>query len=152
MKQSAGILLYRFENKQLRFLLVHPGGPFWARKDEGAWTIPKGEPEEGEDFLTAAQREFFEETGHRPQGKFFKLTPIKQKSGKLVHAWAVEGEMNVAALKSNTFELEWPPRSGKMRSFPEIDQAQWFNKQEALAKILPSQQGFIEDLGRILSV
>jgi predicted NUDIX family NTP pyrophosphohydrolase len=150
MKQSAGILLYRFENKQLLFLLVHPGGPFWAKKDEGAWTIPKGEPEEGEELLPAAQREFYEETGHQPDGKFLKLAPIKQKSGKLVHAWAVEGEMDVAMLKSNTFELEWPPRSGKMRSFPEINKAQWFTAEEASVKILPAQRALIEELQELM--
>src|SRR6218665_1989312 len=111
MKQSAGILLYRFEKEKLLFLLVHPGGPFWAKKDAGAWTIPKGEPGEGEDLLLAAQREFYEETGQKAEGRFLKLTPLKQKSGKLVHAWALEGAMDVSQLQSNTFELEWPPRS-----------------------------------------
>lgn len=150
MKQSAGILLYRFERKQLQFLLVHPGGPFWTKKDEGAWTIPKGEPGEEEDLLLAAQREFYEETGYQPEGKFLKLAPIKQKSGKLVHAWAVEGEMDVSELQSNTFELEWPPRSGKMKTFPEIDKAQWFTAQEALVKLLPAQKGFVEELQNLL--
>ena len=116
MKQSAGILLYRFRQNALEVMLVHPGGPFYARKDAGAWTIPKGEPDEDEDLLLAAQREFTEETGHVLKGTFIALTSVKQKGGKLVHAWAVEGDMDVAALQSNTFEMPWPPKSGSQAS------------------------------------
>ncbi|MCZ8284079.1 MAG: NUDIX domain-containing protein, partial [Bacteroidia bacterium] len=130
MKQSAGILLYRFRQNALEVMLVHPGGPFYARKDAGAWTIPKGEPDEDEDLLLAAQREFTEETGHVLKGTFIALTSVKQKGGKLVHAWAVEGDMDVAALQSNTFEMPWPPKSGKMQRFPEIDKAAWFGVEE----------------------
>lgn len=150
MKQSAGILLYRFRQNALEVMLVHPGGPFYARKDAGAWTIPKGEPDEDEDLLLAAQREFTEETGHVLKGTFIALTSVKQKGGKLVHAWAVEGDMDVAALQSNTFEMPWPPKSGKMQRFPEIDKAAWFGVEEALTKILPVQGAFIEELVRQL--
>jgi predicted NUDIX family NTP pyrophosphohydrolase len=152
MKQSAGILLYRYYQKTLEVLLVHPGGPFYARKDEGAWTIPKGEPDEAEDdLLLAAKREFAEETGMQPEGTFLRLTPIRQKGGKLVHAWALERDFDVTTLKSNTFEMPWPPKSGKMQRFPEIDKAQWFGVEEALIKILPAQGAFIEELVRILT-
>ncbi len=152
MKQSAGILLYRYHPKTLEVLLVHPGGPFYARKDEGAWTIPKGEPGEGEeDLLLVAQREFAEETGMRPEGAFMKLTPVKQKGGKLVHAWALESEFEVSSLKSNTFDMPWPPKSGRMQSFPEIDKAAWFSVEEAFTKILPAQGAFIEELRMMLS-
>lgn len=130
-------------------MLVHPGGPFWARKDDGAWTIPKGEPGAGEDLLPAAQREFEEETGMPVEGTFIRLSPVRQKGGKLVHAWALESDFDVSALKSNTFEMPWPPKSGRMQSFPEIDKAQWFGVEEALMKILPAQAAFIEEL-RIL--
>jgi predicted NUDIX family NTP pyrophosphohydrolase len=150
MKQSAGILLYRYHHKVPQLLLVHPGGPFWARKDIGAWTIPKGEPGEEEDLLITAKREFTEETGFAVEGDFIKLTPVKQKAGKLVHAWAVEGDMDAALLKSNTFEMPWPPKSGKMQSFPEIDKAQWFSPGEAMEKILPAQAAFIEELKLLL--
>ncbi len=146
MKQSAGILLYQWHKRELLVLLVHPGGPFWAKKDAGAWTIPKGEPAEGEDLLLAARREFKEETGQEPNGDFKKLNPLKQKGGKLVHAWAVQGTMDVTLLASNTFELEWPPHSGKKKVFPEVDKAQWFTIPEALEKILPGQQGFLHEL------
>lgn len=152
MKQSAGILLYRYHQKRLEVLLVHPGGPFYAGKDEGVWTIPKGEPDEGEgDLLLVAQREFEEETGMQPEGAFIKLTPVKQKGGKLVHAWALEREFDVSALKSNTFEMPWPPKSGKMQRFPEIDKAAWFSVEEAVLKILPAQAAFIEELVVLLT-
>lgn len=150
MKQSAGILLYRYHDKALQVLLVHPGGPFWARKDAGAWTIPKGEPGEGEDLLVTAKREFVEETGFKIKGDVIKLTPVKQKGGKLVHAWAMEGDPDITRFKSNTFEMPWPPKSGNMQSFPEIDKVQWFSVQEALEKILPAQAAFIEELEAVL--
>lgn len=152
MKQSAGILLYRYHQKRLEVLLVHPGGPFYARKDEGAWTIPKGEPDEGEDdLLLVARREFEEETGTPVEGTFMRLTPVKQKGGKLVHAWALERDFDVTTLNSNTFEMPWPPKSGKMQRFPEIDKAEWFSVPEALLKILPTQAAFTEELTRILT-
>lgn len=152
MKQSAGILLYRYHQKTLEVLLVHPGGPFYARKDAGAWTIPKGEPgADEEDLLLVAQREFEEETGMAVEGAFIKLSPVKQKGGKLVHAWALEHEFEVSTLKSNTFEMPWPPKSGKMQSFPEIDKAAWFSVPEALTKILPAQGAFIEELMILLN-
>lgn len=150
MKQSAGILLYK-RHKELLFLLVHPGGPFFAKKDEGVWTIPKGEPVEGEDLLEAARREFLEETGCAVGGDFIPLTSIKQKGGKLVHAWAVEGDLDTEALKSNMFEIEWPPRSGKLKSFPEIDKAQWFTMEEAMLKVLPAQQAFINEVKELVT-
>jgi predicted NUDIX family NTP pyrophosphohydrolase len=146
MKQSAGILLYKVQEKKLRVLLVHPGGPFWAKKNAGSWSIPKGEFTEEEEPLAAARREFFEETGHKVSGPFITLAPIKQKSGKLVHAWAVENDLDASSIKSNLFEMEWPPRSGKKQQFPEIDKAQWFDVEEALIKILPAQQNFIKEL------
>jgi len=146
MKQSAGILLYKFHHKQLQVLLVHPGGPFWAKKDEGAWSLPKGEFTADEDALTAAKREFEEETGQAVGGNFIALTTVKQKGGKIVQAWAVEGELDASAIKSNFFEMEWPPRSGKKKQFPEIDKAQWFSVEEALIKLLPSQHPFIHEL------
>jgi predicted NUDIX family NTP pyrophosphohydrolase len=150
MKHSAGILLYRFEEGQLLFLLVHPGGPFWSKRDEGAWTIPKGEMDEDEDPLAAARREFQEETGIPVSGHCIPLRPLKQKSGKIVHAWASNGDLDVAQLVSNTFEMQWPPKSGKLQSFPEIDKAGWFTAQEALVKILPGQQGFIHQLQELV--
>lgn len=152
MKQSAGILLYRYHQKTLEVLLVHPGGPFYARKDAGAWTIPKGEPDAAEeDLLLVARREFEEETGMPVEGTFIKLSPVRQKGGKLVHAWALESDFDVNMLKSNSFEMPWPPKSGKMQSFPEIDKAAWFNVPEALTKILAAQGAFIEELVGILT-
>ena len=145
-KKSAGILLYRFQNKNLEVFLVHPGGPFWAKKDDGAWSIPKGEFEDDEEPLTAAKREFEEETGLKISGGFIELNPVKQKSGKMVYAWAVEGNMDPAKIKSNTFEIEWPPKSGKMKAFPEIDKAEWFNMNNAKKKIIEAQSSLIEDL------
>ena len=145
-KKSAGILLYRFQNTVLEFFLVHPGGPFWTKKDEGAWTIPKGEFEDNEDPLDAAKREFEEETGVKISGKFIELKPVKQKSGKLVYAWAVEGDIDSSKIKSNEFEMEWPPKSGKMKSFPEIDRAAWFNLKDAEQKINAGQFSLIKEL------
>ena len=145
-KQSAGILLYCKVNNTLQVFLVHPGGPFFRNKDDGSWTIPKGEVLDGEDLLTAARREFEEETGQAIDGKFTALNPIKQKGGKIVHAWAVEGDIDHTAIKSNNFEIEWPPRSGKQQSFPEVDRAEWFDVDTAKIKINPAQVRLIEEL------
>lgn len=145
-KKSAGILLYRIQNKNPEIFLVHPGGPFWAKKDDGAWSIPKGEFEDNEDPLDAAKREFEEETGLRISGEFVQLNPIKQKSGKIVFAWALEGNFDPATIKSNSFEIEWPPGSGKMRSFPEIDKAEWFSITVAKTKINSGQSALINEL------
>lgn len=149
-KTSAGLLLYRKRAGCLEVLLVHPGGPFWERKDFGSWSIAKGEYEEGEDPLHAAQREFFEETGHRPTGPFLPLTPRKQPSGKRVEAWAAESGWNPFALVSNSFAMEWPKGSGQMREFREVDRAQWFGIIEAMDRILPGQRGFLEELRKKL--
>ncbi|MFD0750134.1 NUDIX domain-containing protein [Mucilaginibacter calamicampi] len=150
-KQSAGILLYRNINSQLEVFLVHPGGPFFKNKDAGAWSIPKGEFLDDEDPLQAAKREFLEETGQQVEGDFIKLSPIKLKSGKIVHAWAVEGDIDDNIIVSNTFEIEWPPRSGKMASFPEVDRAGWFGVDEACVKLNIAQVGLIEELSSILN-
>lgn len=151
-KQSAGILLYRKVHNTLEVLLVYPGGPFFARKDKevGNWTIPKGEFTDGEDPLQAAIREMEEETGFHPQGTFISLTPIKQKSGKIVHCWALESDLDVTTLVSNTFELEWPPRSGKRKTFPEIAKAAWFAIQAAKEKINERQIPLLEELQQII--
>jgi predicted NUDIX family NTP pyrophosphohydrolase len=143
---SAGILLFRTSNRGLEVLLVHPGGPFWRRKDLGAWTIPKGEVEPGEDLLDAARREFHEETGWPANGEVISLGQVRQASRKIVHAWAIEGEFDPAALNSNTFEMEWPPRSGKLTSFPEADKAAWFAIDEARRYILPAQAPLLDAL------
>ena len=145
-KRSAGILLYRTNNTHTEFFLVHPGGPFWQKKDEGAWTIPKGEFDDAEDGLAAAQREFEEETGVKLSGKFTPLTTVKQKAGKTIHAWAAEGNLDPSTLVSNTFSLEWPPKSGKWKEYPEVDKGEWFNEQVARIKINPAQLGLIEEV------
>ena len=145
-KRSAGILLFRRRQQVLELLLVHPGGPFWARKDEGSWSIPKGLYEEGEDALVAAKREFYEETGCAPDGQFIDLGTFKQPSGKHVTAWALEGEFDLALFKSNTFSMEWPPKSGRSEEFPEADRADWFAPQDALRKISKGQAAIIEAL------
>lgn len=150
-RRSAGILLHRRREERLEVLLVHPGGPFWANRDEGAWTIPKGEYDEGEDALDAARREFTEETGFAVEGPFRELAPVRQRSGKVVRAWAVEGDCDVAAIRSNTFSMEWPPRSGRTAEFPEVDRGQWFTLDEARAKILPAQLPLLEELARRVS-
>ena len=146
MKQSAGLLLVRERSGRLEVLLVHPGGPFWAKKDLGAWTIPKGEIAEGEDPLAAARREFEEETGVRADGAAVPLTPRRQAGGKLVHAWMVRGDLDPQAVKSNTFTLEWPPRSGRRQEFPEVDRAAWFPLEEARRRILKSQAPFLDEV------
>ncbi|HEY6655655.1 MAG TPA: NUDIX domain-containing protein [Methyloceanibacter sp.] len=146
-KRSAGILLYRGEGDELRLLLVHPGGPFWAKKDQGAWSIPKGEYEEGEDALAVARREFEEELGApAPAGDAIELGEIAQPSRKLITAFAIEGDFDPSMLRSNLFEMEWPPKSGSIRSFPEVDRAAWFTFAEAREKILPGQRPFIDRL------
>src|SRR5437660_1699230 len=125
-KESAGLLMFRIRNGKLELLLVHPGGPFWKNKDRGAWSIPKGEIQPGEDALTAARREFAEELGFTPEGNFTALTPIRQKGGKRVQVWAFESDCDLSAVKSNTFQMEFPPHSGRMQDFPEIDRAEFF--------------------------
>jgi predicted NUDIX family NTP pyrophosphohydrolase len=147
-KKSAGLLLYRWRNRELEIFLVHPGGPFWARKDDGAWSIPKGEIAENEDPLKAAKREFFEETGFEADGNFIALTPVKQAGGKWVYAWAVEGDCEAGAIKSNIFLMEWPPRSGDKKEFPEVDRAGWFPLETAKQKILKGQVSLLEELCR----
>jgi predicted NUDIX family NTP pyrophosphohydrolase len=144
-KKSAGVLLFRRGSGFVEVLLVHPGGPFWARKDEGAWTIPKGEFD-AEDPLAAARREFFEETGGTITGAPVALSPVKQKGGKIVHAFAVEQDFDPARLVSNTFELEWPPRSGRVSRYPEIDRAAWFTRDAAREKLLASQLPLLDEL------
>ena len=145
-KISAGLLLYRKTGEALEVFLVHPGGPFWVRKDDGAWSIPKGEFDEGEEPLDAAQREFQEETGMAAEGEFHPLKPLRQSGGKMVYAWAVQFDLDAAAVKSNTFSMEWPPRSGKTQEFPEIDRAGWFRIDEAKRKILKSQLDLLEQV------
>jgi len=149
-KRSAGLLLYRLREGTLEVFLVHAGGPFWAKKDGGAWSIPKGEIGEGEDPFEAARREFEEETGFRPDGAFRGLEPVRQRSGKIVYAWAVEGDCDPAALRSNTFEMEWPPRSGRQQEFPEVDRAGWFDLETAKNKILEGQRGLLEEVSRLI--
>ena len=149
-KQSAGILMYRRDPGGWSVLLVHPGGPFWAKQDLGAWSIPKGEYAAGEDPLAVAVREFEEETGVRLKGEFRPLGEVRQAGGKRVLAWALEGDLDPAGLTSNSFELEWPPKSGRKRIFPEIDRAEWFAPQAAREKILPGQRELIERLARML--
>jgi len=149
-KQSAGLLLFRERAGRLEVLLVHPGGPFWAKKDVGAWSLPKGEFEAGEDPLIAARREFEEETGFPPpSGDLVPLEPLRQPGGKTVHAWAVRGFLDAAAIRSNTFTMEWPPRSGRRQAFPEIDRAAWFPLAEARRRILKGQAGFLDALEKL---
>jgi predicted NUDIX family NTP pyrophosphohydrolase len=149
-KESAGILMYRLRNSTLEVFLVHPGGPYWAKKDLGAWSIPKGEISEGEDLLSAAKREFQEETGFLPEENFVALKPIKQPGGKLVHAWAVKDDCDAKTMVSNTFSMEWPPRSGKYQEFPEVDRAEWFTMDLAKEKILKGQVGLLEELSQTI--
>jgi predicted NUDIX family NTP pyrophosphohydrolase len=145
--RSAGILLYRRGAAGLEVLLVHPGGPFWARRDEGAWSIPKGEQADGEVAADCARREFAEETGSAlPLEELVPLGEVRQRSGKRVEAWAVEGDLDPAEVRSNTFELEWPPRSGHLRTFPEVDRAAWFALDEAQRRMLPAQAPFVDRL------
>jgi predicted NUDIX family NTP pyrophosphohydrolase len=143
-------LLFRQTSGALEVFLVHPGGPFWVRKDAGAWTIPKGEPSTGESALDAARREFVEETGFRPAGEFRALTPVRQKGGKLIHAWAVEGDCDPADIESNTFALEWPPKSGRVQQFPEIDRAGWFSVDAARSKLIAGQLPLLDELAALV--
>jgi predicted NUDIX family NTP pyrophosphohydrolase len=148
MKQSAGLLIYR-RRSGLQVFLVHPGGPFWQKRDLGSWSIPKGEFDAGEDPLSVARREFEEETGFAASGETFTpLTPLRQPGGKIVYAWAVEGDCDAAAINSNTFSMEWPPHSGKSQKFPEVDRAEWFVIDAAKVRILKGQVGFLEELQR----
>jgi predicted NUDIX family NTP pyrophosphohydrolase len=149
-KSSAGLLLYRIRKAAIEVLLVHPGGPYWKNKDEGAWSIPKGEFLPEEDPLAAARREFFEETGVAIEGELRALKPLRQPGGKIVHAWAVEADLDPATIVSNTFEIEWPPRSGRLQSFPEIDRGAWFSLPEARRKILRGQVPLLEELAQML--
>ncbi len=142
--------MYRLKADEVQVLLAHPGGPLFSNKDEGAWTIPKGEPESAEDLLLTAQREFAEETGIKPSGPFIALTPIKQKGGKIVHAWAFQGDCDPGSIKSNTFIMEWPPHCGRQFEFPEIDRAEFFDLVTAKAKIKTAQAEFIKELETIL--
>lgn len=149
-KTSAGLLLFRRRQGVPEVFLVHPGGPFWAKKDAGAWSIPKGEAAPGEDLLSAARREFQEETGLGIDGDFRELAPVRQPSGKRVHAWAVEADLDADAIHSNSFEMEWPPRSGQRREFPEVDRAAWFDLPTARSKITKGQLGLLDQLERLL--
>jgi predicted NUDIX family NTP pyrophosphohydrolase len=146
---SAGILLFRRGSGGLEVMLVHPGGPFWAKKDAGAWSIPKGLADEGEDLLAAAKREFLEETGAAVEGQFLDLGAHKQPGGKTVVAWACEGDFDPASLKSNLFSLEWPPRSGRMVDFPEVDRAAWFSIEEGMERISKGQRPIVARLSEM---
>lgn len=147
MKASAGIILYKWTDKILQVFIVHPGGPFFQNKDAGSWTVCKGEIEEGEELLPTAIREFKEETGFYLNGEFLELGSIKMRSGKIVHAWALQHDLDATAIVSNVFEIEWPPKSKRLQSFPEIDRAGWFTPQEAIEKLNPAQAEFI---GRLI--
>jgi len=150
-KRSAGLLMYRYRNEALEVFLVHPGGPFWARKDLGAWSIPKGEYRTDEVPLAAARREFHEETGLTVEGPFRELTVIRQKGGKHVQAYALQGDADPGAIRSNTFSMEWPPRSGEQQEFPEVDRAGWFRLEEARRKIHAGQQPLLDELEGLLA-
>ena len=149
--ESAGMLLFRRTVDGIEVFLAHPGGPFWKNKDEGAWTIPKGEIGEGEDAFAAARREFIEETGVDPGGWGEALAPVRLSGGKIVHAWAIEGDCDACAIRSNAFTMEWPPKSGRMASFPEVDRAEWFALAEARRRILAGQMPLLDELERRFS-
>jgi predicted NUDIX family NTP pyrophosphohydrolase len=151
-KQSAGIVAYRMHSKEPELFLVHPGGPFWAKKDDGAWSIPKGEFADAEDKLQAARREFAEETGLALDGTFRELAVVKQPGGKVIHAWAIEQELDASLVRSNLFVLEWPPRSGRRQEFPEVDRADWFAWPLALRKVLKGQRPILIQVLRELGV
>jgi predicted NUDIX family NTP pyrophosphohydrolase len=148
-KKSAGLLMFRRRNDGVEVLLVHPGGPLWAKKDEGAWSIPKGEIEPGEDPLAAARREFEEELGSPASGEFVELAPIRQAGGKMIYAWAVQGDFDPATLTGGAFSMEWPPRSGRQQQFPEIDRAEWFAIAEAKRKINKAQAALLDELSSL---
>jgi len=148
---SAGLLMYRIQDGKLQVLLAHPGGPLFQNKDEGVWTIPKGEIEPGEDLLDAAKREFEEETNIAPIGPFIALTPIKQKGGKIVHAWAFKGDCDPSTVVSNTFKMEWPPKSGRQMEFPEMDRADFFDVATASRKIKAAQMALVEECEQFAS-
>jgi predicted NUDIX family NTP pyrophosphohydrolase len=148
--QSAGLLVYRRREEEIEVFLVHPGGPFWKNKDAGAWSIPKGEFAERENRLAAAKREFREETGMTIEGEFVPLGSVKQRGGKIVYAWAVCGDFDAAQIKSNTFSLEWPPRSGRFVDFPEIDRGAWFSMSDAKEKIKAAQIDFLEQAAKLV--
>jgi predicted NUDIX family NTP pyrophosphohydrolase len=150
-KKSAGVLLYRSVSHSPEVFLVHPGGPFWAKKDEGAWSIPKGEFAEGEDPMAVAKREFREETGFAVSGEFERLQPVRQPSGKIVYAWSVEGDVDAAAIHSNSFTVEWPRGSGKLQEFPEVDRGGWFDLKLAKRKIIKGQVPLLEQLQKNLA-
>jgi predicted NUDIX family NTP pyrophosphohydrolase len=150
-KFSAGILMYRIRDGVPEVLIVHPGGPFWAKKDTGAWSIPKGEYLPGQDPLESAVREFHEETGSRATGDFVKLDPVRQAGGKVVQAFAVEGDLDTSTLVSNTFEMEWPPRSGKMKAFPEVDRAEWCDLAAAREKLNATQATLVDQLETLIT-
>lgn len=145
-KKSAGIVLYRLSHGELEVFLVHPGGPYWARKDEGAWSIPKGVLQEGEEPIQAAMREFAEETGTPVTGELLALHPIRQANGKVIYAWAVDGDFDPATLRSNLFSIEWPPRSGVTQAFPEVDRGGWFSLPVATQKVLAWQRPLLDEL------
>ncbi|AZA83691.1 NUDIX hydrolase [Chryseobacterium lactis] len=151
MKISAGILLFKKERDSLYYFLVHPGGPFWKNKEQGAWSIPKGEILPGEDLLERALIEFHEETGTAIEGEFLELSPVMQKGGKTVYAWALEKDIDTSGLYSNTAQIEWPPRSGKMIEIPEVNQWEWFASEEAQKRINPAQAALINELEEILN-
>ena len=144
-RQSAGLVIYKQDNGRLFVFLVHPGGPFWAKRDLGAWSIPKGEFDQGEDGLTAARREFTEETGRSVSGDFHELAPCRQRGGKIVHAWAIEADVSETVV-SNMFEMEWPPKSGRKQTFPEVDRGAWFEIGEARSRINPGQMPLLDEL------
>jgi predicted NUDIX family NTP pyrophosphohydrolase len=148
---SAGLLMYRIKDGAIQVLLAHPGGPYFRNKDEGDWSIPKGEPSPDEDLFLTAQREFEEETGLKSAGPFIPVKPVKQKGGKIVHAWAFEGDCDPATIHSNTFTMEWPPHSGQQQDFPEIDRAEFFDLDTARRKIKSGQVGLIDELEMILN-
>ncbi len=152
-KNSAGILLFNLKNDSPYVFLVHPGGPFWAKKDKESWSIPKGKFEDNENPLETAKREFTEETGFQiPNGEFIELEPLKQPSKKVIYAWALKGDVDADAIKSNSFEMEWPPKSGRKEEFPEIDRASWFNFNEARVKLHKGQVPFISQLEKLLGI
>ena len=146
MKKSAGLLLFRIRDDKPEFFLVHPGGPFWKNKDDGAWSVPKGEFSDNEEPQVAAKREFQEETGVQVSGKFIELVPVKQRSGKMIYCWGLQYDLDPSIIKSNLFQLEWPPKSGRYLDVPEVDRADWFNYETAKKKLIPGQVALLDEL------